>query len=384
MAVLAPNFGLSDVGLKKICARLRIPTPPRGYWAKIAAGQRPRRTPLPKLPASVAQEDMTVTFRHGPKPTPAELHEETGPVAEQRRFEALPENAVTVAEQLTAPHPLVARSVLLLRKAKSDEQLRLRTHGLKSVALSVSLGSVDRALRIYDALFKALEARGHRVELVDAEHGAIRTVVRIGEDAVPVEIAEQITRTELPPSKSAPSWQSKQYVYEATGRLSFILLERYLDVRSKWSDGARQRLEACLNDIIVGLVAAGEAMRLRRERFAQAERERRAEEDRRREQEARQRRENARIRALDLDMRCLRKARAVRNYVANMRAAAAAAEAAGASPDESLAAWLTWAEGYADWLDPTVDPVVPDDPEPNADYRSPWQGPSPNDLRPIW
>ena len=35
---LAPQFGLSDTGLKKICARMQIPTPSRGYWNKLADG----------------------------------------------------------------------------------------------------------------------------------------------------------------------------------------------------------------------------------------------------------------------------------------------------------------------------------------------------------
>jgi hypothetical protein len=385
MAILAPKLGMSDVGLKKNCARLRVPTPPRGYWAKIAAGQRPRRTPLPKLPASVSKQNLTVTFRQPPKPSPAvAVEEDTGPVGAQRKFEAVPENHVTVADQLTNPHPLVARSVHLLRKTKADEQLRLRTYGLKCVALKVTLGSVDRALRIYDALFKALTVRGHRVELLEKENNALQTVVHIGEDAVPIEIMEPVTRTELPKQKSAYAWESKQYSYEATGRLSLVMVESYLDVRGKWSDGARQRLDEMLNDVIVGLVAAAEAMKARRARWAQAELERQAEEARRNEREERQRREHARVRALDLDMRRLRKARAVRDYVSQMRVATTNAEAAGAARNETLQAWLTWADGYADRLDPTTSPTVPDDPDPHAEYRSSWQGPSQSELRPIW
>jgi len=88
MAILAPKLGLSDVGLKKTCARLRIPTPPRGYWAKIAAGQRPRRTPLPKLPASVRPQHLTVTFRQTPKSSVAETTEDMSPVGDQRRFDS--------------------------------------------------------------------------------------------------------------------------------------------------------------------------------------------------------------------------------------------------------------------------------------------------------
>lgn len=45
---LALMYGISDVGLAKVCRRHRIPRPPRGYWARIESGQRIPRTPLPK------------------------------------------------------------------------------------------------------------------------------------------------------------------------------------------------------------------------------------------------------------------------------------------------------------------------------------------------
>jgi hypothetical protein len=37
---LAKEYGLSNVGLGKAC-RHDFPVPPRGYWARQAAGQRP-------------------------------------------------------------------------------------------------------------------------------------------------------------------------------------------------------------------------------------------------------------------------------------------------------------------------------------------------------
>jgi hypothetical protein len=33
MTKLAKSFGMSDVGLRKICKKNGIPTPPLGYWA---------------------------------------------------------------------------------------------------------------------------------------------------------------------------------------------------------------------------------------------------------------------------------------------------------------------------------------------------------------
>ena len=47
---LAPDFGISDVGLAKRCKALNVPRPPRGHWAQIAAGHKPRKTPLPPAP----------------------------------------------------------------------------------------------------------------------------------------------------------------------------------------------------------------------------------------------------------------------------------------------------------------------------------------------
>jgi integrase len=45
---LAMKLGISDVGLAKACRRANVPVPERGYWARLAAGQRMRWTPLPQ------------------------------------------------------------------------------------------------------------------------------------------------------------------------------------------------------------------------------------------------------------------------------------------------------------------------------------------------
>lgn len=64
---LATEWGLSGRGLAKACKRLRIPVPPRGYWARVAAGQRPSRPRLPVLPAGQAEEVIVYA------PRPAEI-----------------------------------------------------------------------------------------------------------------------------------------------------------------------------------------------------------------------------------------------------------------------------------------------------------------------
>lgn len=43
---VAKDLGISDVALGKLCQRHQVPKPPRGYWAKVQAGQIPRKPPL--------------------------------------------------------------------------------------------------------------------------------------------------------------------------------------------------------------------------------------------------------------------------------------------------------------------------------------------------
>ena len=49
VAAVAAECGLSGPGLKKVCRRLSVPVPPRGYWAKLRAGKSVRRPALPGL-----------------------------------------------------------------------------------------------------------------------------------------------------------------------------------------------------------------------------------------------------------------------------------------------------------------------------------------------
>jgi hypothetical protein len=49
---LARDFGISDVALAKRCRAINIPLPPRGYWARVAAGQKLKRPALPPFGTS--------------------------------------------------------------------------------------------------------------------------------------------------------------------------------------------------------------------------------------------------------------------------------------------------------------------------------------------
>ena len=108
---VAKRYEVSDVAIRKICAKLRVPLPPRGYWARLAAGRPGRRPALPKFdgPAEIVRH-RAVRDEVGP-----EKQEEPPHLVARREFEALPENRILVAEQLEEPHRLVRATRAAMR-----------------------------------------------------------------------------------------------------------------------------------------------------------------------------------------------------------------------------------------------------------------------------
>ena len=64
---LSKKYGISDVRLGKVCRKLKIPHPGRGYWAKRSVGQTVEHVPLPEF------KDAPVVRRMKPKNAAARL-----------------------------------------------------------------------------------------------------------------------------------------------------------------------------------------------------------------------------------------------------------------------------------------------------------------------
>ena len=62
---VAARYGITGTGLAKICKRLRVPVPSRGYWARKQARQAVRADPLP---APVRGQDMEHQFQRWTTP----------------------------------------------------------------------------------------------------------------------------------------------------------------------------------------------------------------------------------------------------------------------------------------------------------------------------
>jgi hypothetical protein len=103
---LGTKYGLSGNGLKKICDRLDVPYPPRGYWAKLSVGKSVRQTPLPKPLAGIPLQ-VTVT------PTLPTAAPEQAPELDPDTAECLGEasaktSGITVPATLRRPHRTIA------------------------------------------------------------------------------------------------------------------------------------------------------------------------------------------------------------------------------------------------------------------------------------
>lgn len=347
---VAARYHISDVALAKLCRRHHIPLPPRGYWAKLRAGQRPKRPPLPPLPSDQTAE---ITIMGGPNP-PEAL---TGQAAQLVEAENLDENRIEVPDQLIDPHPLVAKAAKSLDAGRADTQGIVAPRAKPRLDIRVSRPCLDRALRIMDALCKALEARGYPVEVDD--EGKWSTSAVILEERVFFVLEEQTRRVEHKPTAqerleaklySWKKWPEYDQVLAGTLRLR-IVDTNYLAVRTTWADGSKQRIENCLNGFIAGVFEVAEAMKRRRIDQAEAEKRRQEEATRRFELQQLQWLEEARERELDRQAGVWEKVLRIRAYVDRAREAGVVY-----LPEsvkfETLPQWLEWATRYANSLDP--------------------------------
>jgi hypothetical protein len=153
---LAKEYGLSNVGLGKACRRHDIPVPPRGYWARKAAGQELRRPPLP--PAKDGEESVTLWGSERPDPPPDEQERAVHPLI---AFEFEPQNKIAVPDDLRIRHPAIGHTKAYWAAQKRGD-VPYGDNRLPRLNISVSKTTLPRAFRLLQALFNALEQRGYK------------------------------------------------------------------------------------------------------------------------------------------------------------------------------------------------------------------------------
>jgi hypothetical protein len=287
MRDVAVEFGISDVGLAKTCARHGIPSPPRGYWARLQAGQKVERQSL----ARAETENPTIEIVS----TTSRLPEAAAKVLAEARIEDLQTREDRPEPEPPAPFPVVDlhRSIkltaLTLRKSRAakDGAVRACDEGMHGVVISAGLA--ERAVFFLDGLARRLEKDGIAFEPAGASMRAA-----IGTDTVSMTLAEKTRRQKHIPTQEELNEEEKerkrfQRRWSQRSLSDLVDLGPYTrpypewdiiflgelvveidrsggdGLRRRWSDGKTQKVERMLDDIALGLRAHLAAVKERRE-----------------------------------------------------------------------------------------------------------------------
>lgn len=358
---LAKTYGLSDVGLAKICKKHRIPRPPLGYWARVQHGYKERK---PNLPPMAQGENYNIRI----------FRTESFSIFSSPRPEFI---SALAAEKASVPisvpeevplHPVVKKTTKALRSrdCKPDQFGLLKRVGPDLLDILVSRISLDRAGRIMTTILNAFERRSFPFKIVRKEKGC-HTLVRVLEEDVRIWIKEETKREERRLT-NAEKWELERspfayirdrYRFSTTGNLSLCLDGDFLPrgSRKSWSDSDKQRLETRLDSFFRGLIKAAEAIKVGRERHEKLIKERQEESLRYHEQLELQRQEEERRKVLGREVEAWHQSHRIREYIATVEADALKRHGKIDSGSQ-LEKWLEWAKRYADLLDPLV-PNVP-------------------------
>ncbi len=225
------------------------------------------------------------------------------------------------------------------------------------------------ALRIFDALIKALDTRGLKVEVLEAADVAVWTpsvtrrqvwmpvtLVHVAGETIPFALEELTQNVQVHPGNPA-KWQRPTFERRPTGKLRLRVrddLDAYrfrVAVRKNWADTDKRRVDDCLNAFVRGLTTIASA--IKEERIENERRTKEQEESQREwklECEQKERDERWRKRAEE-ELSRWRLARDLREYLTETHRIIEAGKCS-VIPGGGLDEWLQWCDDYARRIDP--------------------------------
>lgn len=341
MTKVASGYGVTSTALKKTCNRHKIPTPERGYWAKLEHDKPVRRVSLPKL--TDARLDQ-VRISGTSAPNLPEQVSKAGMEARERLTKVSGPAAAGATNFLVEEPPILAATRRAVSKARPDAAGFTNVQGRGIVSLKIAPGSADRALQLLSRLFAFAETEGYRSKVSDTglELATEDVSIAFGIEERPsktphVPNAAELKRRDdnLRYGISKDPWP--KYDYSPSGRLSIVIYANsWSGLRRTWSDGKTQKVEAMLPEIIAGLVEHGALLRERRRAAEESERKRLEAEARRKREEAFKTREKRRLEFVDAVHEQLLERSKLSAVLAHLDQPAVD----GKNPAENISAWI--------------------------------------------
>ena len=341
---VAARLGISDVALAKACRGLDVPLPERGYWAKVRAGHQTARPPLPPAGAGAKTEYRV-------RPPRERTLMATAPPSIPAVPAEIPNVIVKVPASLRDAHPLVLRAASEIKKRKSTPYKGM-VQTTAPFDIHVSVANIDRALRILDALVKALQEAGCAiVPWTDYEH---RAYVLVDKEKIQFRITEGMRRHrhERSELESKRSGFAPMYEFRSSGELRFkVTRDDSYGAEDSWADCKKGKLEEFVQFIFGAffhISADRKRLRVERERVAKSMAERL---QRKLENDQQIARERAKTDGLQKMSAEWHEARLLRDFIDAVEAKehAQSVDTIFGIPFEE---WLRWAHGVADAMDP--------------------------------
>lgn len=254
MSRLALDFGVSGNGMAKACDRLNVPYPPRGYWAKKAAGKAVRTIKLP--PQRVG--GLTATDIH-PTPPKSEPPAAIPQVLDIQRTVARRLSHLTVPEGLAGLHPRVKAWVeehkLEQRERERDSKRRDKFWFLPLIA-----DLTERDLyrfRVTSAIFEGVELVGGAIE--DSPING-KVVFRIDGHQVKCTIVEKMLKS-LRPKEAQKDWTAfPRHHHDGlmpSGYLRVSINVFLSDQKPQWVETDSVKIGQLLPEVVGTIMAAG-------------------------------------------------------------------------------------------------------------------------------
>lgn len=111
MTKLARDYGISDVALAKICRKLDVPYPWRGYWRRIETGKAAKQLPLPQN--NDPRQQKAFIYRTIRPETSVSEH-----TAKQILMEEGPESKIEVPSRMERLHHLLSGNLTEWRSSE--------------------------------------------------------------------------------------------------------------------------------------------------------------------------------------------------------------------------------------------------------------------------